>query len=434
MGKGFDMDRKNKPRQIKTICPRCERKISADRLYCVECERELGLVEESGKKRFSERRMAKIFMMVLVLGLGVGGIYYKFGGNFGGDSRDSILEPSGDGGRSVKGKDGDSSGQKMIVGTVYDAYLSSMKNEDMYSSAQYAILDIDKDGTEELVVYKEGDANLFVYTYRAGKVTRILNCPSAGLGHELELYYSDKYQALVSYSCTSDTREDVFYQIRENSFVYMFTLEWKEQRGDNTMRFYEYQDSTSFESLGSYIVSGKDYDKKTEEKNKEAVLAKYNQYMGDLRTIDFYLLDDYPDSQLPQEEKIESIRTVYYDIQDNLEKMEKKENGGITCYADETGIRKISAPKASYHDNTHPVIESYNAEYYYEDNKLIFVFVFRGEEEYRFYIEGDYCIRYIDEDGNIQNYEEKMRGEDISDIGYFCSLGVMELQEISYLS
>lgn len=425
------MDRDNRPRHIKTICPRCERNISANRLYCIECERELGLVEESGKRKFSNIKMIKIFMIVLVIGLGIGITYSKFSVKFEGDNIAS--ENGEDDSASTPNRNNTSSKQKMIVGTVYDAYLSSMKNEDIYSSAQYAILDINKDGTEELLVYKEEDASLLVYTYKAGKVVRILNCPNAGLGHEFELYYSDKYEALVSYSCTSDTREDTFYKMNENSFVYMFTLQWKEQRGDNITRYYEYQDNTSFESLGSYIISGKDYNDKTEEKNKQTVLAKYNQYMGDLRIIDFYLLDDYPESQLPQEKKIEDIRTVYNNIQDNLKNMETKENGGITCYIDGTGVRKISAPKGSYHDVSYPAIEQYNAEYYYMNNKLIFVFVYRGEEEYRFYIEGDYCIRYIDEDGNIQNYEEKMRGEDISDIGYFCSLGKIELQEIIYL-
>lgn len=425
------MDRANRPRHIKTICPRCERNISVNRLYCIECERELGLVEESGKTKFSNIKMIKIFMIVLVIGLGIGITYSKFSVKFEGDN--IVSENGEDDSASTPNRNHTSSKPKMIVGTIYDDYLSSMKTEDFYSSAQYAILDINKDGTEELLVYKEEDASFLVYTYKAGKVVRISDCPNAGLGHEFELYYSDKYEALVSYSCTSDTREDTFYKMNENSFVYMFTLQWKEQRGENTIRSYEYQDSTSFESLGSYISSGKDYDEKTEEKNKQTVLAKYNQYMGDLRTIDFYLLDDYPDSQLPQEEKIENIRTVYYNIQDNLDKMEMRENGEITYYVDETGVRRMNVPKGSYHDDIYPMIEYYNAEYYYEDNKLIFVFVYREEEEYRFYIKGDYCIRYIDKDGTIQNYEEKVRGEDISDIGYFCSLGKIELQEIIYL-
>lgn len=423
------MERDNRTRHIKTICPRCERNIPVNRLYCIECERELGLVEEARKTKFLNIRRSKIFVAILVLGIGI--TYSKFSVKF---EEDNIISENGeDNSVSTPNRNNIISKQKMIVGTVYDAYLSSMKNEDIYASAQYAILDINKDGTEELLVYKEEDASLLVYTYKAGKVVRILNCPNAGLGHEFELYYSDKYQALVSYSCTSDTREDTFYKMDENSFVYMFTLQWKEQRGDNITRYYEYQDNTSFESLGSYMISGKDYNEKTEEKNKQTVLAKYNQYMGDLKTIDFYLLDDYPDSQLPQEEKIENIRTVYYNIQDNLDKMEMRENGEITYYVDETGVRRMNVPKGSYHDDTYPMIEYYNAEYYYQDNKLIFVFVYRGEEEYRFYIEGDSCIRYIDKDGNIQNYEEKMRGEDISDIGYFCSLGKMELQEIIYL-
>lgn len=425
------MDRDNRPRHIKTICPRCERNISANRLYCIECERELGLVEESEKRKISKIKMIKIFMIVLVIGLGIGITYSKFSVKFEGDN--IVSENGEDDSASTPNRNNISSKQKMIVGTVYDAYLSSMKNEDIYSSAQYAILDINKDGTEELLVYKEEDASLLVYTYKAGKVVRILNCPNAGLGHEFELYYSDKYEALVSYSCTSDTREDTFYKMNENSFVHLFTLEWKEQRGDNITRYYEYQDNTSFESLGSYIISGKDYDKKTEEKNKQTVLAKYNQYMGDLKTIDFYLLDDYPESQLPQEKKIENIRTVYNNIEENLKNMEAKENGGVTCYIDETGIRKISASKGSYHDASYPAVEQYNAEYYYMDNKLIFVFVYKGKEEYRFYIEGDSCIRYIDKDGNIQNYENKVNGEDISDIGYFCTLGMMELQETFYL-
>lgn len=113
-----------------------------NRLYCIECERELGLVEESGKRKFSKIRMIKIFMIVLVIGLGIGITYSKFSVKFGWDN--IVSENGEDDSASIPNINNISSKQKMIVGTVYDAYLSSMKNENIYSSVQYAILDINK--------------------------------------------------------------------------------------------------------------------------------------------------------------------------------------------------------------------------------------------------------------------------------------------------
>ena len=52
--------------------------------------------------------------------------------------------------------------------------------------------------------------------------------------------------------------------------------------------------------------------------------------------------------------------------------------------------------------------QDYSAEFYYENNTLLFAFVYKGQEEYRFYMSPNdetKCIRYIGPDGNTQDFE-----------------------------
>ena len=58
------------------------------------------------------------------------------------------------------------------------------------------------------------------------------------------------------------------------------------------------------------------------------------------------------------------------------------------------------------------------------------MFVYGKGEEYRFYIApGSYstCISYIGPDGVVQDFAEGVEATEISDLGYFCTLSMMEL-------
>lgn len=318
--------------------------------------------------------------------------------------------------------------EEMILGTVYDDYLASLRENQTYETAQYAIIDIDQDSIPELLIYNDRDDMLFAYTYREGNVIQLANCPDAGFGHILELHYSSKYKALVPYDRTSGTHEERFFELNETRFSHLFSVGWEDQKAATYTRYYTYRDDTSSKSLGSYIYSGENYDEATEEKNKQEVLNKYNEYAGDLEEIKFYSLADFSVGGVSHEEKIQNIKTIYYDIEDNLGKMRVQESGGTTRYIDDTKrIRKIIAPIGTYDNPNNPIVEQYKAEYSYKDDNLIFIFVTNGEEEYKFYMDGYSCLRYIDADGNVQDYEDGISGSEISEVGGFCTLGMLEL-------
>lgn len=312
--------------------------------------------------------------------------------------------------------------------TVYDDYLASLRENETYESAQYAIIDIDQDGMPELLVYSSWNETLFAYTYRDGEVVQISDCPGLGFGHTLELHYSSKYKALISYSRTSDTHKENFYQLNGTSFSYLFSVGWEDYKAETYTRYYEYEDGKSSQSLGSYVYGGEGYDEASEEENKQKVLAKYNEYAGDIEKIVFYELKKVPVDSSLHEEKIENIKAEYYKIENALDGMRTQETGGTTRYIDETErIRKIIAPAGAYDNSNTPIVDQYKAEFSYKDDELIFAYVTNGEEEYRFYMDGYSCLRYIDADGNVQDYEDGVNASDISDVGVFCTLGMLEL-------
>lgn len=149
-----------------------------------------------------------------------------------------------------------------------------------------------------------------------------------------------------------------------------------------------------------------------------------------------------PSSEVPQEsepvqkasndefeEKIEMIREIYYDIQERLELLEQQDGGsGTTRYLEGDQIRKIVTSKDTYESMGHEA--KYAAEYYYQNHETVFVFVYGNGEEYRFYLnpqDDSQCIRYIDSDGVIYDFPKGMNASDISEVGYFCTMSMLEL-------
>ena len=143
---------------------------------------------------------------------------------------------------------------------------------------------------------------------------------------------------------------------------------------------------------------------------------------------------EFPNKDIDLEKEIEKIRSVYYDIQNNLSLLHETDGGGVTTrYCDSNDkIRKIVCAPDCYADVVlnNPELSGYSAEYYYdEDEQLKFVFIYnRFGEEYRYYIyDRSYCIRYIDNEGTTHDFPNLMNPSDINDLGYFCMLAQLEI-------
>lgn len=458
-------------------CPYCDARIEDDSKFCPNCKKKIPRCPSCGevlylnqkfcsndgmripdsiyqedisvkskkkKKNAKERKKVSVAIIVLVaLIVGFGLSRYFLNKNAFGlkdkkkpQSTSEIADPkTTDDNTLSKQTNADTSKEKTpererVSETVYNDYLVSLKENKTYATAKYAILDIDQDSIPELLVYSDWNDTLFAYTYRDEEVVQISDCPDAGFGHVLELHYSLKYKALVPYDRTSGTHEERFFQLNGTSFSHLFSVGWEDQKAATYTRYYTYQDDTSSKSLGSYIYAGEGYDEATAEKSKQEVLNKYNEYAGDLEAITFYALEDFSVGGSSHEEKIQEIKTIYNDIEKNLDKMTKyDEEDGMTSYMDDTKrIRKIVAPAGSYDNLNDSIVDQYKAEYWYKDNNLIFVFVSNGEDKYyRFYMDGYKCFRYIDSEGKVHDYENGENGSEISEVGRFCSLGMMEL-------
>ena len=113
------------------------------------------------------------------------------------------------------------------------------------------------------------------------------------------------------------------------------------------------------------------------------------------------------DTGTSQNAKIQHIRDVYYGTQEKLDSYNKSVQRGKTMYSEGALIKKIIVPAGVFPESEVPGRNIYTAEYYYEDNELLFAFVYGNGEEYRYYMEPgnpDICIRYIGNDGVIKDF------------------------------
>lgn len=134
------------------------------------------------------------------------------------------------------------------------------------------------------------------------------------------------------------------------------------------------------------------------------------------------------DAELSFDEKIQHIKTVYYDTQEHLSEYDRFDGeGGMIYYFDGEELKKIVAPAGLYAGERDGA-ERYAAEYYYENGgQLVFAFVFHKTEENRYYICDGNCIRWIDDAGNITDWPDGISVfDDFSDTSFFCQFGYME--------
>lgn len=109
------------------------------------------------------------------------------------------------------------------------------------------------------------------------------------------------------------------------------------------------------------------------------------------------------------EKIVADIRGTYDTIQNNLDSYEHYTNDqGMEGYMMNGQLYKVVVPAGAY-DLEDFELERYVAEYYYKNCMPIFVFVYDGAEEHRYYLDNakeQKCIRYIDETGMIHDYNE----------------------------
>ena len=105
------------------------------------------------------------------------------------------------------------------------------------------------------------------------------------------------------------------------------------------------------------------------------------------------------------EDKINQIKTDYYDIENNLDSMESDSGDGATFYYRNNTLTKMV--DTVYQDN-------YTVEVSYKNSKPFFIFMKSNDDnsEYRYYYFNGKLIRYIDENGEVSDYEE---GTDLID-------------------
>lgn len=136
-------------------------------------------------------------------------------------------------------------------------------------------------------------------------------------------------------------------------------------------------------------------------------------------------------TNMSQEEKIQQIRNVYYDTQGKLSQYTVDTSyEGVQLYYEGDNLKKIVSVNGATTNDDYVLPSGYSAEFYYDDNTLVFAFVYKGTEEYRFYIDPDdeeNCIRYIGNDGVVQDFEESVDSrEQFGDMGRFCEAGYDE--------
>ncbi len=97
------------------------------------------------------------------------------------------------------------------------------------------------------------------------------------------------------------------------------------------------------------------------------------------------------------EKEVEYIRKLYYETQENVDNFLQNEIDGITYYLDKEEL--VKAIVKSGVGNS-----PYTRNYYYEEGKIYFAFIFNGTEEYRFYFKDNCLIRYIDSTKTVYDY------------------------------
>ncbi len=96
-------------------------------------------------------------------------------------------------------------------------------------------------------------------------------------------------------------------------------------------------------------------------------------------------------------EQVSYIRNAYYEIQNSLQTLKTINDGEITKYYRNNKVVRL--------DISSGTIDNYTRFYYFDNEKLIFVFCFDGNKENRLYFKDNVLFRWIDENGNTHDNE-----------------------------
>ena len=121
------------------------------------------------------------------------------------------------------------------------------------------------------------------------------------------------------------------------------------------------------------------------------------------------------------DEVIKKIRECYYEIENQQASYTMEEEVNYVRYISNGVMRKI----VLYPDEFE--LRNMTEAYYYDENgKLVFAFVYDDQNEFRYYFCEGLIYRYIDNSGNIHDYETGKDPYDVEDVGKIYSSGELE--------
>lgn len=169
-------------------------------------------------------------------------------------------------------------------------------------NATYAVIDLNADGTGELLINYEDLSECEVYTCdrQSGRIWL------AGFvrNSEYGIFYSEKYQALVTTNNFSDSRYYSFEKFDGKNLNEWFSVYWQDTKGDIYYRNYCYSDENGMVLLGRYEWGS--HSQETAE-----IMRTYHEYLQYMVQIEFeesdYFYYDEDGEKLAIEFPIENI-------------------------------------------------------------------------------------------------------------------------------
>lgn len=162
---------------------------------------------------------------------------------------------------------------------LYTSYIKKIIKE-TDEDISYAVLDINENGKNELLLRYASNSECEVYTYdeQSGAVLYAAYIPFINAG----MFYSQKYQMLVYLYRTSDSRTYQFYQFDGKNLNECFSVGWHDAKGETYTRHFFYSDQKETRNLGYYVYVG-------EEKNvgKAKLEQQYHEYLQYMMEINF---------------------------------------------------------------------------------------------------------------------------------------------------
>lgn len=232
----------------------------------------------------------------------------------------------------------------------------------------YCYYDIDRNGIDELVVSVSDESSekkylIDIFTFDGKNVHRIFE---EGIYQDIVMrIYQDGIIHLSIFVDVGEPAEDTYYKISADGY----SREQVETYSGDSVDL----NDCNWKDIRELVRKAKEKQEVKETAENEA--SRNNQQ-----------------PVVCTEEAIQFIRDKYNYIQDNLSNFEYASDEGVEKYYENGQLRKVRV-YTGYHGQP----EDCNKEYFYWDNKLIFMFTWKddGSDENRLYYKDGTCIRYI---------------------------------------